>query len=238
MMRYLVFDLETFAVQGICPPTLKYKLEKKATTKKDGLNQDKLDMYYALNPLSSIIVSISTAAVTLVKNDGDHIPTITIHQVGATTLRDFFPPSHTPTEADYPEYERALINQFLQTLDKDAMNTILVGYNSDEFDIPFLRYRIMSHRLDAGYGRKYFRPRPYDSTMDLMKIVHPYRSPQQLKTTAQSLFPAMYANRTLDSGSDVRKHVLSGDWESLRKYSALDAQMTAQILKSYLIITM
>ena len=238
MMKYKVFDIETFAVDGLCPPALLQKLTAKATTKTKGLDLDKLNLYLAVNPLSSVVCAISSATVSIAKDGEQHFPIIRISDVKADVLPDFLESGEELlVKDDYLRCEKMLLNMFLSELDAVSSSTVLVGYNSDNFDIPFVRYRMMVYGLDAGYARKYFRPRAYAETLDLMTTIYTRYSAQTLKATVQSLFP-MYAGRDLTNGSDVRGFVLDGDWDSLRKYSALDAQMEAQLLKSYLKITM
>ncbi len=241
MMKYFVFDLETYAVPGMCPSALEEKIIKKATTKKNGLDEDKYNLMMALSPLSASIVAISTAVVE--RNNNSASPMAgepVIRDVKAVTIMDYVDPKQYPNITNQelinriPEFEAKMLEAFAKVLDRNANSYILVGFNSDNFDIPFLRYRLMYHRINPGYGRKFLQSHNYASKIDLMREIYPFGAMQGLKPTMQSLEPAQYGNKQLMDGGEVKQLIDTGEWETLRKYSGLDAQMTAQLLKSFL----
>jgi len=128
--------------------------------------------------------------------------------------------------------EKLVLRRFYFNLDsiaadssKDGVSLVLVGYNIDSFDIPFLTTRAILNGMieHSATLRKYYRA-------DLMYIVTRYlktdKKHMKLKDVAKAL--GIEVNDDVN-GSDVPRLFEEGNYEAIVKHCISDVELTYQL---------
>lgn len=132
--------------------------------------------------------------------------------------------------ADMPGYKKDKLNDFL--LVKEAWKLfneadVIIGQNSDAFDIKWLNTRFLMHHLPP--------PKPY-KTLDTLKISRKFfkHLSNKLDYVAGVLG---HGHKTEHEGFPLWEKCKAGDfkaWKRLKVYNKNDVDLTAEVLQDYL----
>lgn len=171
-------------------------------------------------------------------SQAENNPVIMISLSGCGTSKVISYQGPAPSFAEVLPDEKAMLERFMHLL-RELDPDILVGYNSDNFDLPYLRDRCKVLKLDLklGDGHLSFVKRGTDSAprtrdMVIMDVYTFIKNIASRTMKAESLDLDTVANELLGTGKeDMTWEELiaawqSGDLEHLYQYSKKDADLT------------
>src|SRR5690606_29224177 len=132
------------------------------------------------------------------------------------------------THTFYGDDEKKVLVDFFNVLTINYPVHKLVGKNSDDFDLPWLRARAMRH----GIGLPHHLRLKYDLS-DIQKIFGHSRSSSQVPSLKNMAYGLALPMEKLANGSDVATMYEEGKWDEIGEYCLMDSKIVREVYLRY-----